>query len=314
MRAGLQQNLEFAVLTRSTTDPRPFEGLAIDRINGDLDDCDALDRAIAGCDVVIHSAAHIHLGWQNLEAAMRVNRDGTRNIVNAAVKHRKPMVYVSTVNTLAIGQRDKPSNEMTPGDGQIPSTYVLSKRAAEDVVRSAMDQDAEHKLNATIVYPGFMLGPYDWKPSSGRMIVELSRGCPPMSPAGGCSVCDVRDVAAAIINIVQRRLFGERIILAGHNMSYFDLWTNIAKRFQKRGPFTILRRPGQFVVGTFSDRFLCKPGKEVDTNSAAVKMGSQFHYYDSSFAKAKLDYQSRDVDQTLDETIEWLGDMNLVPR
>ncbi len=305
LRAGLQRGWTFRTMARSTTDMRPFQDLQLELVSGDLFDRKAIEAAVSQSDVVVHSAAHIHIGWQNLDEALRVNRDGTQSIVEAAIKFNKPLVHVSTVNTLAIGKRDAPANEETPGDGQIPSTYVVSKRAAEQVVRTAMKQ-TDNPLHATIVYPGFMLGPYDWKPSSGRMIVELSKNCPPMSPSGGCSVCDVRDVAEGVLNIIQLAKYDHRYILAGNNMTYFDLWKAIAKRFNRRGPWTILRKPGQVVVGGFSDRFLCRPGKEVDTNSAAIKMGSQFHYYDSSLAMSVLGYSVRPFDETLDTAIEWL--------
>lgn len=305
LRQGLQRGWTFTALTRKSSDPKPFADLNVDLVYGELDDVQVLDEAISNCDLVIHSAAQIHIGWKKREESMHANRDGTQAVVDVARKHRKKMVYVSTVNTLAIGQPDAPSNENTPGDGQTPSTYVLTKRAAEKVVTDAMAA-VENPLSATIVHPGFMLGPNDWKPSSGRMIVELSHRSPPMSPSGGCSVCDVRDVADGIIAIIEREKYGEHYVLAGRNMSYFDLWTQIAAQFSHRGPYTILRRPGQIVIGTFCDWFL-SPGKEESVmNSAAIKMSSQFHYHDSSHAAQDLGYTNRSLDQTLGDAIAWM--------
>jgi dihydroflavonol-4-reductase len=307
LREGLLQGHSFTTITRQSSDTKPFDGLDAEILNGDLNNQALIEACVAKSDVVIHAAAHIHIGWKQHEQAMFINRDGTRNIVEAAIKFNKPLVHVSTVNVLAIGHANAPANEDTPGDGQTPSTYVLSKRAAEHEVIEAIKS---RSLQASIVYPGFMLGEHDWKPSSGRMIVELSKRSPPMSPSGGCSVCDVGEVAKAIVEIVKQQRYGQRYILAGHNVSYFDLWTAIAKRLGKRGPFTILRKPGQIVVGTIAD-LLSRGKNESDMNSAAIRMGSQFHYYDSSRAVNELNYHIPQFDQILDQAIQWIKQHHL---
>ena len=307
LRLGIQREMEFTVLSRQGANVAALRDLPIQVVQGDLDSAKLLDQAIANCDVIIHSAAHIHIGWKQRDEAMAINQVGTQNIVNAALRHSKPMIHISTVNTLAIGQRDQPANEQTSGDGQIASTYVVSKRAAQQVV----DQGIVDGLQATSVYPGFMLAPFDWKPSSGRMIVEIQKRYSPLAPAGGCSVCDARNVAAAILTIAAQERFGQRYILAGENMTYLDLWSRIAKGLGKRPPITILRRPGQWVVSKISDNFLSKHG-ESDTNSAAISMGSQFHYYDSSKAANELGYTVRPFKQTLADTLTWLLDQQLI--
>src|SRR5947199_8782828 len=55
------------VLARSSSDPRPLEGLPIERAPGDVRDVAAVNDACRGVDVVIHSAGHVHLGWKYLD-------------------------------------------------------------------------------------------------------------------------------------------------------------------------------------------------------------------------------------------------------
>ncbi len=164
-----------------------------------------IDRAIANCDAVIHSAGLIHIGWKKLDESMRVNRDGTRIIAEACLKHGRKLVHVGTVDTLPAGTRDQPADETTPpsqANRKVPCSYVLSKRAGVDEVLEVLKQG----LDCVIVHPGFMLGPWDWKPSSGRMMLELGRGWKPIAPSGGCSVCDSRDVAAATIRAIDAKV------------------------------------------------------------------------------------------------------------
>lgn len=159
-------------LVRGAPEDRVFAGIKTDFARGDLLDREVVDQAIAQCDAVIHSAALIHIGWKRLDESMRVNRDGTRSVVDACLKHGRKLIHVGTVDTLAAGTRNQPANESTPLDnagGQVQCSYVVSKRAGVDEVLTGVNRG----LNAVIVHPGFMLGPWDWKPSSGRMVLEV---------------------------------------------------------------------------------------------------------------------------------------------
>ena len=192
-RTALKRGLQVASVSRSDPKNRAFEGLDIDVYQGDLAERESLSQVFENrFDVIIHCAADIHIGWKFIEKSMRVNRDGTQVLLEEARRHRIKFIHVSTVNTLAVGSKDRIIDEDSPGDGRIPCNYVLTKMAAE---RKVIDAAADGQ-DVVIVHPGFMLGPWDWKPSSGRMIQAL-QGFAPLSPSGGCSVCDPRDVAEA---------------------------------------------------------------------------------------------------------------------
>lgn len=297
-------------LVRGEPDDKVFDGIDTEFARGDLSSVDVIDQAVAKSDVVIHSAGLIHLGWKRLDESMAVNRDGTQTIVDACLKHDRTLVHVGTVNTLGIATRDTVADETTPLDfagGQIPCSYVLSKRAGNDVVLSGVRQG----LNAALVHPGFMLGPWDWKPSSGRMLIEVSKAWRPLSPSGGNSVCDSRDVAAATIRAAEKLLIqeiesGRHFILAGHNMRYIDLWKAMTKAMNAKPP--IMRAgPAQRWIGGVAGDVLSKfTTNEPDFNSAAVKMSSQYHFYDCSRAQAELDYQLRPFEESLDDAASWI--------
>ncbi len=300
-------------LVRNLAQEQPFVEIDknLDRIQGSLDDVEVIDQAVSQCDAVIHSAGLIHIGWKRLEESMRVNRDGTRSIVQACLKHNRKLVAVGTVNTLAVGSPDTVANEDTPlehAGGQVPCSYVLSKRAAVEEVLSGVRQG----LRASIVHPGFMLGPWDWKPSSGRMMVELARKWAPFAPTGGVSVCDSRDVAAATIAAIdQGRDDGRQYILAGHNWLYRKLWDEMVQRVDGKkaimsaGP---IARWAGIALGNLMSKF---QSQESDINSAAIKCSCQFHWYDSSRAINELGYQIRPASESLDAAAEWIKEKHL---
>lgn len=301
-RLALGRGIQVVAISRNSTSAKSLEDLNLQKLDADITDFDSLDRIDGKLDAVIHSAAHIHIGWSQRQQGIQTNKNGTANAIRLAQKHQARLIHVSTVNTLAIGSADRIVDEQTPGDGQVPCTYVVSKRSAEQEVRQAIQQGGD----AVIVYPGFMLGPWDWKPSSGRMIMDLRKGAPPLAPSGGCSICDPRDVADAILQAIAKAPGGSRYILAGENWTYFQLWREITKQFGARGPWTFLRRPGQIAAGSIGDLLGKLTGKEPLVNSAAIAMSSQYHWYSSQLAIDQLDYRIRPVDESIADAIDWM--------
>jgi dihydroflavonol-4-reductase len=84
--------------------------------------------------------------------------------------------------------------------------YVVTKREAERAVLA----EVEHGLDAVIVNPVYMIGPWDWKPSSGRMLLEVGAGKGLFAPPGANDFVDVRDVAAGILAAAERGISGRR--------------------------------------------------------------------------------------------------------
>jgi dihydroflavonol-4-reductase len=275
---------------------------------------DSIEDAIASSDAVIHCAALIHLGWKQMEESMRVNRDGTRRLVDACLRYRKKLISVGTVNTIALGSPQTFADENTPlehAGGQIECAYVKSKRSSLQVVREGVSEG----LDAVIVHPGFMLGPWDWKPSSGRMMLEVGTGWKPVAPSGGCSLCDSRDVAAAVLSALKADLqSGREFILAGHNWTYLKLWTEMAKRMGTRPPLRAAGPGMEYLAGLAGDFLTRVTGKEPDFNSAGVAMSGQFHWYSSRRAQTELSYQIRDAGETLDAAGAWIRERFVLPR
>ncbi len=310
VRQAIDDGHQVVALVRTKDRPKALSDLDVELAFGDVTDADSVLRAATGVDAILHSAAQIHLGWQHRELSHRVNVEGTRAIVAAAKRERARLVHVSTVNTLAIGNREGTADEDTQHDGQVPCTYVVSKRQAEQITVDA----AKEGLEACIVHPGFMLGPWDWKPSSGRMLIEVGKRWTPLAPSGGCSVCDVRDVARGVLLAMERGAIERHYILAGENMSYLQLWTKIAKACGKQPPFTIMRWPARVLVGFIGDLAAKVRGTESDINSAALKMSGQFHCYSSQRARDELGYTVRPADESIADARAWFLEYGYLPR
>ncbi|PQO32197.1 NAD-dependent epimerase/dehydratase family protein [Bremerella cremea] len=309
VRMLLQQGKKVRVMVRDPRADKSLAGLDIEVVQGDIKDEDNVRTAAMGADAIIHSAAMVHIGWTKEKAMRQTNVEGTRIVGLAALKHNIRLVHVSSVDALGVGQEDAPANEETPREGKTPCPYVVTKREAEEELQKLVAEG----LNAVIVNPGLMFGPWDWKPSSGRMLISVIKKQPPLAPSGGGTTCDVRDVAQACINAIEQGRVGENYILGGENLSYFDLWTRIANLTGRRPPW---RKLGPYIagaVGYLSDTWATMEGKEGEVNSAAIKMGSLFHFYSSNKAKAELGYKNRPLDQTIEDAWQWFRKQGYLP-
>ena len=302
VRSLLDRGKRVRVMVRESTDSRPFEGLDVEKAHADLRDAEAIERCMEGVQFVVHAAADIHIGWQHLERQREVNVVGSGNVAKAARRVGARLVHVSSVDALAAGSAEQPVNEETADHPKLPCTYVVTKREAEEAVRA----EQQEGLDAIIVNPGFMMGPWDWKPSSGRMLLAIATRWTPAAPVGGMSLCDVRDVADGIVTALHQGESGRRYILAGENISYLEAWRLFARITERPGPRFRMGPLIRWGAGWFGDLATKVTGREGEVNSALIGMSSLFHYYDSSRAMNELGYRVRSTDETVRDSWEWL--------
>lgn len=300
LRLLLDRGERVRVLVREGCDPRPLDGLDVEIVRGDVREPSRVRAAAEGVTTIIHCAAWMHLTWQRMDEARDVNSRGTRHVAEAAHEVGARLIHVSSIDALAPGLPNCPADEDTPGE-KIPCNYVVTKREAE---REVLERVSDG-LDAVIVNPGYLIGPWDWKPSSGRMLLEIAQRFAPVSPRGGISICDPRDVAAGILSAVERGQRGRRYIMAGENMTYFEAWRRFAALNGRRGPLKPMSRLAGWIagsVGDLRDRFAT--GDSV-FNSAAIGLGNIFHYYTSQRAASELGYACRPADESIRDAWAW---------
>ncbi len=289
------------MLARETADSRPLEGLDVQISRGDVRDCDAVARAMRGTAAVVHAAAYVHIGWQGMETARAINVEGTRHVAQAACREGVRMVHISSIDALGVGSRQRAADEETPAVGGVLCPYVVTKREAEVAVLEQVEQG----LQAVIVNPGFMIGPYDWKPSSGRMLLQVAKGWGLFAPLGANSYCDVRDVAAGILTALDRGQCGRRYVLAGEVLSYFKAWRIFAKATGATPPLAPVGPLARKGAGYCGDAFRWLTGREPDVNSAATAISAQWRNFSSARAQAELGFHSRPLAASSADAWAW---------
>lgn len=306
-RLLLDRGQSVRVFVRAGASDKPYQGLDVEIAYGDVRNAEEVRKACHGVQAIIHAAAQLTIGWSGLDQAHAVNVIGTRNVGEAAREAGIPMVHVSTVDAFAPGSPDQPADEESTGPKPL-CTYVVTKRQAEVQIQELVTQG----LNAVIVNPGFMLGPWDWKPSSGRMLVEVATRFMPLAPTGGMSLTDVRDVAAGVLAALERGQRGRRYILAGHNMTYLEAWRLFAEVAGSRPPWGLVPRPLARLAGRAADLWGQLRRQEPVINSAAIQLSELFHYYSSARAESELGYRVRPARESVENAWRWFVDHGYV--
>ncbi len=286
--------------------PTHLKGFPIEWVRAELDDPDSLKAAFLGCDVVFHCAAQISLLRRPTPPIIKANVDGTRNVISAVrAAGVERLVHCSSTVTCAISTDGIPVDETKPwnfADFGVDEAYSITKRQAEELVVA----EAARGLSAVIVNPGYMFGPYDFKPSSGKMIIQVVQGKVPGTTSGNNNFVDVRDVCRGMIAAWQRGRRGERYILGNQNLSYGDVFRLIAQVAGVKPPRLAMPKALATPVGWLGDLAQAITGREALINSVSVRYGYlPGHIFSSEKAKRELGYAPGPLETAIRDAIAW---------
>ena len=263
-----------------------------------------------GVSAVYHCAALVSIGWKGEAESWAVNVEGSLNVGRAAMAEGARMVHASSIDALGLGTPENPVTEETPYTPHVPCPYAVTKRAAE----VALLELAEEGLDLVIINPGFMLGAWDWHPSSGRMLLEIAAGKAIVAPRGVNQFCDAAEVAQGAITACRVAPAGERYIMTGELMTYLDAFRLFAEITGGRKPFFSLGPLARAIGSLYGDVTLALTGQESDINSAAIAMTRLPRYFSHAKAEKELGYASRPVRESAQLAWSWFLQYGFVPQ
>ena len=280
-----------------------IETLPVSIIYGDVTDINDVDKAVAGCDVVFHVAGDTSFWKKNFDRQRRINVDGTSIVAEACLKHKvKRLIHTSTVDALGYNPGGIADEKWAKYNyGNTGYNYADTKRIGEKLVKSYNDKG----LEVVIVYPGSMIGPYDFTLQYGRLFFDLRDGKVPGCPKGGVSFGHVTEVAKAHITAANKGIPGEGYICAGENITYKALFDIIADKFGKKAPGFIMSRWMLVTYGYLMQTLAGFTGKAPDIDPGNARYMSVNAFYNSSKAIKELDYKLVTVTQMVDDAYDW---------
>ena len=268
---------------------RPGARLLLDApevVRGNLLDAETLVRAAAGCDAVINCAGTTDMRLPREEDFLPVNRDLPVLLCRLLEQTGIPtLIHTSTANTVAAGTREHPTDESAPFAAPFErAPYARSKKAGEDALLAWAAAHPDRRV--IIVNPGFMLGAYDAKPSSGTLLLAGRRRPLMAGPRGGKSFLPVCDAATAICNALERGASG-RYLLTGESLTLREFYALQAQACGYRQRFVALPDALVRAAGRLGDLLRCL-GLRTMLCSTNVEQLLIEEWYDSAKAEREL--------------------------
>lgn len=310
VRLLLERGHEISVLLHPASISNSLDGLDIKRYSGDILQTSSLESAFQHQDAVIHAAASTSIWPPRSETVRRINIDGTRNIIEAALQHRlKRMVYVGSASSVNAENKEGDSN-IFPG-ARFGLDYIDSKHEALNLVMEAVKT---RNLPALAVLPTYMIGPYDSLPGSGKMILALARGQLKVYTRGGRNFIHVRDVAVAIANSLEEGGIGMHYIAGNENLTYREFFSKVARIVcmpepRIAAPAWLVKTIG--LAGSISGKIL---HREPVISYPMARISCEKQFVNSSAAIKALQLPQTNIETAIAECYQWFIDNNYLKK
>jgi dihydroflavonol-4-reductase len=208
-----------------------FDNAGFEQMQCDILDVIRLEEAMNNIEQVYHCAAIVTFNPKKKQQMFKINIEGTANIVNAALDAGvKKLLYVSSVAALGRIREDEEINEtMNWTEETSNSSYGKSKYLAELEVWRGIGEG----LNAVMVNPVVILGAGDWNTGSSQIFKNVYNEFPWYTD-GTTGFVDVRDVAKAMIQLMESDITAQRFIVSAETKSFKEVFDLIANAFGKK--------------------------------------------------------------------------------
>jgi nucleoside-diphosphate-sugar epimerase len=277
----------------------------VEAVSGDVTDPAAVERALTGCEAVLHAASVFSLDPRKAGEMHAVNVRGTRIVLDTA--HRlglDPIIHVSSELAL-----------LPPSDGEVVTAdspvgesrwpYCQTKAESEAVAREYQGKGAP----VVSVMPSAVWGPFDPHFGEGvAMCANVLKKRYPIVTGGGMHISDVRDVAAALAAVMEPGHGPRRYLVAGDYLSLPDLIRTLADLSGRRIRFLTL--PSWFLTGFGRAADVAQRGvkTQLPWSGEGIWVANCSARCDATKARNELGFEPRPLRDTFADTVRWLVD------
>lgn len=309
VRKLLEKKEEVRALVLENDPLRSLDGLDCSIYYGDVTNKDSLKEIFEVKKdislVVIHCAAIVSIASKDNLKMYEVNVNGTKNIVDKVLETKAKLVYVSSVHAI----EERPNKETIVEVGQFDPDKVKGQYAKTkaETARYVLSMVKEKDLNACIVHPSGIIGPKDFGNTHlTQMIIDFLKGRLTACVKGGYDFVDVRDVADGIIKACEYGKKGECYILSNRYIEIKELLDFVSEVSGRKKIKTVL--PMWFARGSapFAElyyKILKQP--PLYTKYSLYTLTSNANFSNAK-AKRELHYQTRELKETIQDTVAWL--------
>lgn len=272
--------------------------IGVEQVQGDLSHLPDVERAVAGCDAVIHVAAKAGV-WGRYVDYYAVNVTGTENIITACQRHGvRRLVYTSTPSVVHAGGDIEGVDESTPYADEFEAYYPETKAIAEQMVLAANGPE----LATVALRPHLIFGPGD--PHLIPRVLARARSGKLRRVGRKDVTVDVTyidNAAEAHLLAADRLEIGSPIAGKAYFISNGEpvrLWEFLNRIFAEAGLPPVTRSVPVWlalIAGRVSEgihRVFRLAGEPAMTRFVAIQLSTS-HWYDISAARRDLGYHPR---------------------
>ncbi len=277
-------------------------------IKGDVRDADSLRPLFEdtlGYEVyVIHTAGIVDISDHVFPAMYEVNVNGTKNIIKLCGEYGvKRLVYVSSVHAIPEKENSQVLDEISHfSPDAVIGGYAKTKAEATQAVLDA----ASEGLDAVVVHPSGIIGPYD---GSGNHLVQLVsdyiNGSLPACVRGGYDFVDVRDVAYGCIKAAKEGRRGECYILSNRHYEIKDVLNMLRSIHGGRRLAVLPLWMAKAAAPLIQWYAKLRKKRPLYTSYSLYTLNTNDRFSHDK-ATAELGYKPRDLFKTLKDTVDWL--------
>jgi 3beta-hydroxysteroid-4beta-carboxylate 3-dehydrogenase (decarboxylating) len=321
VRRLLEDGEDLRCLVEPGGDRRPFEGLDVELVEGDIRDYDAMTRAITGCTRVFHVAAKVSIlspSANEYKHIFGINVLGTRNVMRASLETGVARA-VLTGSFSAVGyDPDDPSKPSTDDMPHWPyDSAVLPYARSKALAEHEMLKVVADGLDAVIATSCSCIGPWDWIPSRmGRTMCDYTRGKVRAYVPGGFEFVAGRDIADGHVLAMERGRRGHKYVFATafHTLSdLIEMWKATVGTRSKpmRIPAGLMSAVSSVYSGALSRFF---PNVPQRLTPGSIRILTMQRHADTSKAKDELGWRPTGIADAVRDAYEFFAAQGMVER
>ena len=305
VRKLLERGEKVRCLVLPQDDLTPLVGMDAEIILGNVLDPATLNKAMVGITSVFHLAGMISIMPGKNQTMYAVNVEGTRNILAAAkAANIQRLVYTSSIHAFSRVPHGVVIDESVPMDPvNAAGSYDQSKAEASIIVREA----ASNGLNAVLVCPTGVMGPYDFKGSEmGHVIRNAMQSSISFCLNGAYDFVDVRDVADGLILAWQKGRKGETYILSGEQISVEDLIRQVRDHSIRKTKVIKVPIPLVKLAVRFTPYYYRITGRTPRITPYSLETLQSNSVISSRKAAEELGFQPRSLVESIQDSVTWI--------
>lgn len=254
---------------------------------------------------LIHAAGIVSISSKKVELLHKVNFEGTKNIVELAIKNNiKRLIYVSSVHAIEEAPHDKIITEpISFNENHVQGDYAKTKAKTSQFVKEKIKEG----LNAIIVHPSGIIGPYDYGHGHLTMMIEdYLNGSLTSRVKGGYDFVDVGDVAQGIIAAMLKGVTGESYILSGHYVDLNTLFKVLKKISGKRLTINVLPTWFALLSAPLAELYYRLRKRPPIYSKYSLYTLQSNALFSHEKATKTFGYHTRPFEDTIKATVKWL--------